>query len=214
MNCSPRHSPLDPPRLVSVMLANNETGDPPAARRNRPPLCKTGPAVPVHTDAVQAVGKIPVHFRELGVAAMTVAPHKFGGPRGIGALLVRHDVDLAPMLHGATQQLGLRPGTESVCCSLSVFSLPSKPGMLIAIIAPRNLAALRDRFEAALRAAVSAMRHQRRPQPSACRTLRTSPSSATIVRLCSWPSTWPASAAPPALPAPADRANHRPPCSP
>lgn len=145
-------SPLGPPRLVSVMLANNETGviQPIAeiVRRCR----EQNPPVPVHTDAVQAVGKIPVHFRELGVSAMTVAPHKFGGPRGIGALLVRHDVGVAPLLHGATQQLGLRPGTESVSLAL---------GFLVALNiwhADRDqraahMATLRDRFEAALRSA-------------------------------------------------------------
>lgn len=143
-------SPLGPPRLVSVMLANNETGViQPLAEIVRRCQEQT-PPIPVHTDAVQAVGKIPVHFRELGVAAMTVAPHKFGGPRGIGALLVRHAVDIAPLLHGATQQLGLRPGTESVSLVL---------GFLAALNAwhadrddrTKRMAALRDRFESALR---------------------------------------------------------------
>jgi cysteine desulfurase len=146
-------SPLGPPRLVSVMLANNETGvlQPIAEIVRR---CSQNAAifVPVHTDAVQAVGKIPVHFRQLGVAAMTVAPHKFGGPRGIGALLLRNNVKLQPILHGATQQLGLRPGTESVTLAL---------GFLAALRAwekdcddrPRRMAVLRDRFEAAIRTA-------------------------------------------------------------
>ena len=75
-------SPAGPPRLVSVMLANNETGviQPVGEIARR---CAAA-GVPVHTDASQAVGKIPVSFRELGVAAMTVSPHKFHGPRGIG----------------------------------------------------------------------------------------------------------------------------------
>ncbi len=80
---------------------------------------------------------------------MTVAPHKFGGPRGIGALLVRHGVDVHPILHGATQQLGLRPGTESVTLAL---------GFLAALRAcnkdqpsrSNRLAALRDHFETEL----------------------------------------------------------------
>lgn len=100
------------PRLVSVMLANNETGV-------LQPIAEIAAAcreadVPIHTDAVQAVGKVPVNFAELGVDAMTVAPHKFHGPQGIGVLLVRRGVQLTPQLVGGFQQAGLRPGTESV----------------------------------------------------------------------------------------------------
>ena len=78
------------PRLVSVMLANNETGviQPIAQIVDRCQALN----VPVHTDAVQAAGKMPIDFRALGVAAMTMAPHKFGGPRGIGGLLLRHGI--------------------------------------------------------------------------------------------------------------------------
>src|SRR5207237_1279234 len=76
-------------RLVSVMLGNNETGviQPIAEIAN---LCRAR-GVLVHTDAVQAVGKIPVSFRQLNVDALTVAAHKFHGPLGIGALIVRAD---------------------------------------------------------------------------------------------------------------------------
>jgi cysteine desulfurase len=108
---SPRPN-LPAPRLVSVMLANNETGViQPISEvvRRCQPL-----SIPVHTDAAQAAAKLPIDFRALGVAAMSVAPHKFGGPRGIGALIVKHGVALNPLLHGATQQGGIRPGTESV----------------------------------------------------------------------------------------------------
>jgi cysteine desulfurase len=147
-----KSSPLCAPRLVSVMLANNETGvlQPIAEIVRR---CSTSAAaLPIHTDAVQAIGKIPVRFRELAVAAMSIAPHKFGGPRGIGALLVRHGINIQPILHGATQQFGLRPGTESVELVL---------GFLAALRAwdanrndrPRRMAVLRDRLETALRTA-------------------------------------------------------------
>ncbi len=100
-----------PTRLVSVMLVNNETGVIQPLPQIAEACARAG--VPLHTDAVQAVGKLPVHFRDLGVAAMTIAPHKFHGPVGIGALLVRHDVPLTPILFGGAQQLSLRPGTES-----------------------------------------------------------------------------------------------------
>ena len=94
-------------RLVSVLLGNHETGvlqpvEELAALCNRA-------GVPLHTDAVQVVGKLPVNFRGLGVAAMSVAAHKFGGPLGIGALSLRQDVPLLPLMFGGHQQSGLRP---------------------------------------------------------------------------------------------------------
>jgi cysteine desulfurase len=100
----------------SFMLANNETGViQPIAELVA--TCRAN-SVLLHTDAVQAVGKIPVNFRALGVDAMTIAPHKFHGPLGIGALIVRHGVQLEPQLFGGFQQAGLRPGTESVALAV------------------------------------------------------------------------------------------------
>jgi cysteine desulfurase len=140
-------STFGPVRLVSVMTANNETGvlQPIEEIVHR---CEAV-GVPVHADAVQAAGKIPIRFRHLGVSAMTVAAHKLGGPRGIGALLVRQHAQLAPILHGATQQLGERPGTESVVLPI---------GFLAALKAwEQNRASwvsridsLRNRFESAV----------------------------------------------------------------
>lgn len=97
-------------RLVSLMLGNNETGVlQPVAEAAC--LCQQH-NVPLHTDAVQVVGKLPVSFRDLDVAAMTVAAHKFHGPVGIGLLALRHGQSLVPQLWGGFQQAGLRPGTE------------------------------------------------------------------------------------------------------
>ena len=76
-------------RLVSVMLANNETGVLQPIERIAEQCRRV--AVPLHTDAVQAVGKIPVHFSALQVTALTLTAHKFHGPRGIGALILRRD---------------------------------------------------------------------------------------------------------------------------
>ena len=98
--------------LVSVMLANNETGVIQPIKELAA-ICHAH-NVQLHTDAVQAVGKIPVSFQDLGVAAMTVAPHKFHGPLGIGALVVCHDFQLRPLLCGGFQQAALRPGTQCV----------------------------------------------------------------------------------------------------
>jgi cysteine desulfurase len=135
-------------RLVAAMLANNETGvlEP---VEELAAICAEN-RLPLHTDAAQAAGKLPLAFRELGVATMSIAAHKFGGPLGIGALVVRRDVELTPQLVGGFQQFGLRPGTESVALAV---------GMRRALelwTANRSewlshLQTLRDRFEGALK---------------------------------------------------------------
>ena len=106
--------------LVSLMLASNETGV--IQPVNELAAICLAQNIPVHTDAVQAVGKIPVSFRDLGAAAMTVAPHKFHGPLGIGALVVRQNLKLQPLLFGGFQQASLRPGTECVALAVGFFT--------------------------------------------------------------------------------------------
>ena len=99
-----------PVALVSLMLANNETGVlQPVARAAA--LCLES-GVLIHTDAAQVLGKSELNFADLDVDAMTITSHKLHGPVGIGALLVRHGVQLVPQTFGGFQQLGLRPGTE------------------------------------------------------------------------------------------------------
>lgn len=109
----------DRTQLVSVMLANNETGQilPLAeiARAVRARLPKTM----IHTDAVQAVGKMPVRFDELGVDMMSISAHKIGGLTGAGALIVPRDRALTPLLLGGPQEMHLRAGTENVLGILS-----------------------------------------------------------------------------------------------
>ncbi len=131
------------------MLANHETGAiQPIAELAL--ICRTA-GVPMHTDAVAAAGKIPIDFHKLGVAALSVAAHKFQGPLGIGAIVLRNDVTLAPMLFGGHQQEGMRPGTESVALAV---------GMATALELwhkeqdehHRKLKALRERFDAGLKA--------------------------------------------------------------
>jgi cysteine desulfurase len=138
----------DRTRLVSVMLGNNETGvlqpvrELAAACRDR--------GILLHTDAVQAVGKIPVHFAELDVDALSLTAHKFHGPSGIGALLVRAGVPLSPILSGGHQQLGERPGTEAVALAagmqraLELWQTESRQRLARAT-------AQRDRLEALIR---------------------------------------------------------------
>jgi cysteine desulfurase len=72
------------------------------------------PGTAFHCDAAAAAGKVPVRFHELGVTSLTISAHKFHGPKGIGALLLRRPARLRPQLHGGHQQQGRRPGTEPV----------------------------------------------------------------------------------------------------
>ena len=102
----------DNPLLVSVMLANNETGVIQPVREIAD-LCNKANVL-LHTDAVQWVGKLPVDFGELGVDAMSLTAHKLQGPRGIGGLLLRHGLNVEPILFGGFQQMAMRPGTEDV----------------------------------------------------------------------------------------------------
>ncbi|NBO17939.1 MAG: cysteine desulfurase [Proteobacteria bacterium] len=101
-----------PAALVSVMLANNETGViQPIA--DIAALCRKHGAL-LHCDAVQALGKIPVDFGALGVDMLTLSAHKCGGPLGAAALVLRRDLPLAPLLLGGGQELGRRAGTENI----------------------------------------------------------------------------------------------------
>jgi cysteine desulfurase len=98
-------------RLVTVMLANHETG---AVQPIRMLVDEVARRAAFHCDAVQAVGKIPILFRDLDVSTLSLSAHKFHGPKGIGALLVRRGIKLHPQLLGGHQQQGRRPGTEPV----------------------------------------------------------------------------------------------------
>jgi len=98
--------------LISIMLANNETGV-------LQPIQEVAEIahehdVLVHTDAVQAIGKIPVDVEELGVDLLSISGHKIYGPKGVGALYVRSGTKFAPILHGGHHEDEKRPGTENV----------------------------------------------------------------------------------------------------
>jgi cysteine desulfurase len=98
--------------LVTVMWANNEVGTvQPIAELAE--IAHTH-GVPIHTDAVQAVGQLPVDFAASGVDALTVTGHKFGGPLGAGALMLGRDIEVAPVLHGGGQERDVRSGTLDV----------------------------------------------------------------------------------------------------
>jgi cysteine desulfurase len=98
--------------LVTVMWANNEVGTvQPIAELAR---VAAAAGVPLHTDAIQAVGQVPVDFAARGVAALSVSGHKLGGPVGVGALLLARDVECTPLLHGGGQERDVRSGTLDV----------------------------------------------------------------------------------------------------
>jgi cysteine desulfurase len=100
------------PALVSLMLANNETGAiQPVAEAAR--IAHAYGAL-LHCDAVQAAGKLPVDFRQLGCDLMTLSAHKIGGPMGVGALVVAAGLDVAPLIRGGGQERNRRAGTENL----------------------------------------------------------------------------------------------------
>lgn len=136
-------------RLATLMLAHNETGALQPVGELAAEAAARG--VAVHTDAVQAVGRVAVDFHGLGVATLAAGAHKLHGPAGVGVLLVRRGVRLAPRLFGGGQQRGIRPGTPAVALAV---------GMATALArweAEREARTarwrrLRDRLESALRA--------------------------------------------------------------
>jgi len=134
-------------QLAAILLAHNETGVvQPVGHISD--LCRNA-NVPVHLDAVQAVGKIPINFHALGPTTLSFGAHKFHGPRGIGGLLVKRGTRLVPLLHGGHQERERRPGTEPV---------PLIAGMAKALELwsrdheqrTRHLATLRDKLQAEL----------------------------------------------------------------
>ncbi len=102
----------DRPTLVSLMLANNETGAiQPVAEAAR--IAHRHGAL-LHTDAVQAAGRVPIDLRALGADLLTLSAHKIGGPQGVGALVASPDLPLTPLILGGGQERGARAGTENV----------------------------------------------------------------------------------------------------
>jgi len=133
-----------PPALVSVMLANNETGIIQPVREIAALVARYGALI--HCDAVQALGKIPVNFGLLGVDMLTVSAHKFGGPLGCGALVVRDGIALHSLVDGGTQELRRRAGTENV---------PAIAGFAAALVEKtQDIKSLRDDLESRLEGAM------------------------------------------------------------
>ncbi|MGB3605039.1 MAG: cysteine desulfurase family protein [Gordonia sp. (in: high G+C Gram-positive bacteria)] len=129
--------------LISVMWANNEVGTiQPIAE-----IAQLGldAGIPVHSDAVAAVGHLPVDFTTSGLSAMSVAAHKFGGPQGTGVLLIRRDVAAVPLLHGGGHERDLRSGTPDVASAAGMAAALRKAVAGLDDETVR-VAALRDRL--------------------------------------------------------------------
>lgn len=141
--------------LASVMYANNELGviQPIAALA----AAAREHGVIFHTDAVQAAAWIDVRPRQLGVDLLTLSAHKFGGPKGVGVLYVRDGIALQPLVHGGGQEFGRRSGTENVA---GIIGLAAAFDRVVAASPGRaqQVARLRDRFEAGLRARIAGIR--------------------------------------------------------
>jgi cysteine desulfurase len=135
------------PTLVSVMLANNETGviQDVAAIAD---IARVHGAY-VHTDAVQGLGKIPVDFAKLNVHAMTVSAHKIYGPKGAAALIIDKRLLLKPLIYGGGHENGLRSGTENVAAIVGFGAACDLAVARVAVTA-QHVARLRDRLEQGL----------------------------------------------------------------
>ena len=138
-----------PPALVSVMLANNETG---AIQ----PIAEVAEIVHaaaglLHVDAIQAFGKIPFDMGETGADLLTLSAHKIGGPKGVGALVLSEGVSgLEPLLRGGGQELSRRAGTENVA-GIAAFGAAAAAAMAARPAEGGRLGALQERLEDGLR---------------------------------------------------------------
>ncbi|MBX6391553.1 MAG: cysteine desulfurase [Frankia sp.] len=127
--------------VVSVMWANNEVGTLQPVRELAE-ICHAH-GVPFHTDAVQALGQVPVSFADSGADALTVTAHKVGGPVGIGALLLRRGLTIAPLTHGGGQERDVRSGTLDAA-GAAAFAAAASAAVRDLPAEAERLAALRD----------------------------------------------------------------------
>lgn len=141
--------------LVSVMWVNNETGMV-LPMADVVEAARASGAV-VHSDASQALGKVPVSVTDPMLHLLTATGHKIGGPRGMGILFVREGVELTPLLHGGGQERGLRPGTEDVAGAVGLAA-----AIRLAVAEQEEeavrLEALRERLEAGIRSDIPGVR--------------------------------------------------------
>ena len=139
---------LDGAAFISLMAANNETGVIQPLREAAMLARERG--VPVHSDAVQAAGKIPLKVRDLGVDLLSISAHKFHGPKGVGALYVREGLRFTSLLHGGGQEAGRRSGTENTA---GIVGMGAAAAWMLT--QAQSIGAMRDAFEAKVLAEIS-----------------------------------------------------------
>jgi cysteine desulfurase len=137
--------------VITTMWANNEVGTIQPAAALAALAAEAG--VPYHTDAVQAVGQVPVDFAASGAAALSVSGHKLGGPTGVGALLLGRDIACTPLLHGGGQERDVRSGTLDVP-AIAAFSVAVEAAVKTQQETAARLSALRDDLVSRVRHAV------------------------------------------------------------
>ena len=135
--------------LITSMWANNEVGTLQPVTELAAMASERG--IPFHTDAIQAVGQVPVDFAASGAAALTVTGHKLGGPAGVGALLLGRDVGCTPLLHGGGQERDVRSGTLDVA-GISAFAVAVEIAVKRQAESASRISALRDELIAGVRA--------------------------------------------------------------
>ncbi|MDF0586074.1 cysteine desulfurase family protein [Tsukamurella sp. 8F] len=135
--------------VVTVMWANNEVGTVQPIAELAAACVAAG--VPMHSDAVQAAGHVAVDFEASGLSAMTLAAHKFGGPQGVGALLIGRTVPCTPLAHGGGHERDLRSGTPNVAGAAGMAAALRVATARLVVDSARQ-AALRDRLLAGARA--------------------------------------------------------------
>jgi cysteine desulfurase len=149
--------------FVTVMWANNEVGT--VQRVSDIAAAGRGYGVPVHSDAVQAAGQLPVDFAASGLDAMTVTGHKIGGPLGVGALILGRGVSVTPLLHGGGQERDVRSGTLDTP-AVAGFAAAAEVVAATRAVRAAHLAGLRDSLVSAVLAAVPDARLNGDPSPA------------------------------------------------
>ena len=137
--------------VISVMHSNNETGTiQPVAEIAK---VANGAQIPVHCDAVQSFGKIPLSFQGLGVTALTISAHKIGGPMGIGALILQHGLEIPALIHGGGQEREIRSGTLNTP-SIAAFAAAASDAANAQAERANFVSKLREQFIAGAKAAI------------------------------------------------------------
>ena len=144
---------LENAAYLSLMAVNNETGV--IQPLQQVAAIARGKGVPVHTDAIQAVGKIPFNVREMAVDMASLSAHKFHGPKGVGALYVRSGLRFEPLVYGGGQESGRRSGTENVA---GIVGMGAAAEIAMQSTDETRIRSMRDAFEAGVFAEISGVK--------------------------------------------------------